>query len=260
MNTPSPLIPQGALPTTRNRSHIRIAVFTILAVHLVLLFALLMAGCKKTSEQAKNDVPADTGAPVPPPFDPNVPPAGSNPPSVTPTSTVPPVITSTSATSSPVAPPPIDNKPARVETPPSSLAEGTEHTIMKGDSFYTLAKKYNVTQRAIANANQGVDPSRLKIGQKIKIPAAGPTTAATPAGNSATPAGGGGGNLYTVKSGDSLNKIAKNTGVSVKALRAENNLKTDQIKVGQKLKIPAKGATPTEVTGSAPAGASGTNL
>jgi len=41
MNTPSPLIPQGALPNARGRSHIRIAVFTILAVHVVLLGALL---------------------------------------------------------------------------------------------------------------------------------------------------------------------------------------------------------------------------
>jgi len=81
------------MPTSR-RSHIRIAVFAILAVHLVLLFALLMAGCKKTSEQAKNDVPADTGAPVPPPFDPNVPPAGSNPPGVSVTGTTPIVTTS----------------------------------------------------------------------------------------------------------------------------------------------------------------------
>ena len=49
---------------------------------------------------------------------------------------------------------------------------------------------------------------------------------------------------YVVKSGDSLSKIAKIHGTTVKALRAANNLKTDQIKVGQKLKIPAKGAAP----------------
>src|ERR1043166_6856396 len=126
MNTPSPLIPQGAIPTTRSRSHIRIAVFTILAVHLVLLFALLMAGCKKTSEQAKNDVTADTGAPVPPPFDPTVaPPAGSNPPSLAPTGTAPVV---TSSTSTPPLPPPIEAPRTESSPAPSSnLAEGTEH-------------------------------------------------------------------------------------------------------------------------------------
>src|SRR3954468_17718839 len=104
MNTPSPLIPQGALPTTRSRSHIRIAVFTILAVHLVLLFALLMAGCKKTADQAKTgDLPADTGAPIPP-FNPDtLPNTGSNPPSgVAATGTIPAVA---STTSTPLPPP-----------------------------------------------------------------------------------------------------------------------------------------------------------
>jgi len=40
-------------------------------------------------------------------------------------------------------------------------------------------------------------------------------------------------------------KIAKEHGVTVKQLRSANNLKTDQIKVGQALKIPAK-AAPTQ--------------
>jgi LysM repeat protein len=257
MNTPSPLIPQGALPTTRSRSHIRIAVFTILAVHLVLLFALLMAGCKKTSDQtAKTDLPADTGAPIPP-FDPNaLPNTGSNPPAVASTGTVPAVATSTPAPTP--LPPPIQTKQEETTKPStpvtSGLSEGTEHTIIKGDSFYTLSKKYNVSQRAIANANTGVDPARLKIGQKIKIPPASPSSA-TPAGNGATASTGGNEKLYTVKSGDTLTKIAKSNGVTAKALRAENNLKTDQIKVGQKLKIPSK-----ESNAVSAAGATGTNL
>src|SRR3954469_6688958 len=133
MNTPSPLIPQGALPTTRSRSHIRIAVFTILAVHLVLLFALLMAGCKKTSDQAKTgDLPTDTGALPPPPFNPDLPPnTGSNPPSgVAATGTVPAVA---STTSTPLPPPIQTSRPDESTkppvAPPSALAEGTEHTI-----------------------------------------------------------------------------------------------------------------------------------
>lgn len=255
MNTPSPLIPQGALPTTRSRSHIRIAVFTILAVHLVLLFALLMAGCKKTSDQtAKTDLPADTGAPIPP-FDPNaLPNTGSNPtPAVASTGTVPAVATPTPTPTPTPLPPPIETTkpPAPVA---SGLSEGTEHTIIKGDSFYTLSKKYNVSQRAIANANSGVDPARLKIGQKIKIPPASPSSA-TPAGNGATAASAGNEKLYTVKSGDTLTRIAKSNGVTAKALRAENNLKTDQIKVGQKLKIPSKDSNAVSA-----AGATGTNL
>ena len=45
--------------------------------------------------------------------------------------------------------------------------------------------------------------------------------------------------IYSVKSGDTLTKIAKAHGVTVKALESENDLSTTKIKVGQKLKIPA---------------------
>ena len=43
---------------------------------------------------------------------------------------------------------------------------------------------------------------------------------------------------YVVKSGDSLWKIANNFGTTVNELKSINNLKTDILKVGQKLIIP----------------------
>jgi LysM repeat protein len=67
---------------------------------------------------------------------------------------------------------------------------------------------------------------------------AGATAAQAPASTTTT-------KTYTVKSGDTLSKIATQQGVSVKALRSANNLKTDRIKVGQKLKIPVKAAAAT---------------
>jgi len=239
MNTPNPLIPQGSLPNTRGKNQIRIAVITILAIHVVLLLALLMAGCKKTSEQAKNDGFSDTGAAPPPPFDPtSLPPVATNPPLVTQAvvSTPPQTI---------VTPPPFVTPPPLNTTPPTpaplGFADGTEHTVMKGDSFYTLAKKYNTSPKAIASVNPGVDSTKLKIGQKLKIPPPSSSTPATAAGNTGAGASNGGEKVYSVKSGDNLMRIARANGVSVNALRAANNLKTDQIKVGQKLKIPSKG-------------------
>ena len=56
-----------------------------------------------------------------------------------------------------------------------------------------------------------------------------------------------------MKSGDNLTKIATQHGISVKALRAANGLKTDSIKVGQKLKIPAKAASAPVTAPAAPA-------
>lgn len=47
------------------------------------------------------------------------------------------------------------------------------------------------------------------------------------------------GDLYVVKSGDSLEKIANAHGTTVKVLKELNNLTTDRIKIGQKLMIRA---------------------
>jgi len=108
-----------------------------------------------------------------------------------------------------------------------------------------------VPTKAIAAANAGVDSTKLKVGQKLQIPAKPAGTVATepPAPEATGTTGAGGDTVYVVKSGDNLTKIAKAHGTTPKSLRAANALKTDQIKVGQKLKVPAK-AAPTATTGS----------
>lgn len=243
MNTPNPLIPQGTFPDSRGRSHIRIAVFAILAVHVVLLGGLLMLGCRKPAEQE-----ADKGASNSyPPIVLSEPP--SNPPVVVvPPSTPPSVVVISNPPSTGSIPP----TPQSDILPPSS---GTEHVVVKGDSFYTLGKKYGVSTKAIAEANPGVDSSRLKLGQKLKIPAGGaaPTAASALVSPSSVSGSSGAEKTYSVKSGDNLLKIAKANGTSVKALRSANALKTDQIKVGQKLKIPAKSAPAVAETIPTPA-------
>ena len=59
----------------------------------------------------------------------------------------------------------------------------------------------------------------------------------TPPGGKPLPPGGG----YTVKPGDSLAKIARETGVSVADLKAANNINEGNIRIGQTLSIPGAG-------------------
>jgi nucleoid-associated protein YgaU len=61
---------------------------------------------------------------------------------------------------------------------------------------------------------------------------------ATPALNKSAAAAGHSETLYVVKSGDTLSRIAKAYGTTVKALKLANGLKNDRIIVGAKLKIP----------------------
>jgi LysM repeat protein len=223
MNTPNPLIPQGSLDSKKSKSNIRIVVFGIVAVHAVFFVGLLMQGCKP--DEAKPDpkaeqVTARPTLPLPPITEP------TNPP-VTPTNPV--------VTAPPLPPVPVEPVPAPV---PAGTAK--EYTIVKGDYFEKIAKANGVTIAAIEKANPGVDPKKLKLGQKIQIPAAVPKAVPTSAAPDTAPAEVGG--AYAVKSGDTLTKIATANGTTVKALRAANDLKTDKLKVGQKLKLPAKAA------------------
>lgn len=48
-------------------------------------------------------------------------------------------------------------------------ADGT-YTVGSGDSFAKIARKFAVKMDAIEAENPGLDPTKLKVGQKIKIP------------------------------------------------------------------------------------------
>lgn len=96
-----------------------------------------------------------------------------------------------------------------------------------------------------AKANPGVNSTQLKVGQKLVIPpAATQAIAATLATN-------GGENLYVIKTGDTLSKIASAHGTSVTEIKSLNGLKTDRIKVGDKLKLPAPRIAPATATPAA---------
>ena len=246
MNTPNPLVPQGTYPDSAAKTRTRIVVFAILAAHVVFVCVLLLQGCKRTTTEPTP--PEPTGL-TPEPF--------TNALAAPPTNLAPPLPETNLA----VAPPVITNEPTPPQPPPlPPPGPEKEHVIAKGDSFYTLGKKYGVGYKAIAEANPGVNPTKLKIGDKIKIPA--------PKAKEGAPSTGGGvtassaEKTYTVKSGDTLLKIAKTHGVSIKALRSANNLRTDRIKVGDKLKIPAKTSAPAEPAGGPPTAVppAGTNI
>lgn len=249
MNNQSPLIPQGSLLEQRNkgRARVKIAVFLVLAIHGIGLMALLMQGCKKEPDAgigtgAAATLPDPTNSPTPAFMEPTNPASPATNIAETPTNTIT------------TPPPPVEPTPT-VPAVPSGAT--TDYVIVKGDTFSTIHQKFHVSIKALQEANPSIEPTKLKIGQSIHIPAP-TTTAASPIGNS-TPTTGAdtstGGQTYAVKSGDSLTKIAGQFGVSVKALRSANNLKTDKIVVGQKLKIPAKTTTPPAAAGStAPVG------
>lgn len=53
---------------------------------------------------------------------------------------------------------------------PASKPLETIHTVTEDDTYTSIAKKYGVTERAIAGANPDVNPNRLRPGSKLHIP------------------------------------------------------------------------------------------
>jgi LysM repeat protein len=107
-----------------------------------------------------------------------------------------------------------------------------EHVVVSGDSFWTIGRKYGLSSSAIEQANPNVIPTRMKIGQKITIPAKSVLPSAPDPIDDGT--------SYTVKSGDTLGHIALKHGVRVDDLKVANpNVIPTRMKIGQKLKMPA---------------------
>lgn len=244
MNNPNPFVPQGSLleQQSKRRSRLKLGVFCVLAVGITGLAAMLIQGCKREEQN-------------PPETDNNPPPMQTNDVTATdtnlPTNETP--NTPTEAATPPGAPqPPPNVAPPAPPVVPAPAPTENEYVVVKGDYLQKIAKENGTTVKAILEANPGVQPTKLHVGQKLIIPA-GATTGANAAGQTENGLAANGDEIYVVKPGDSLTKIARHYGVTVKAIMAENNLTTTRINVGKKLEIPARQAGEPAPVNSAPA-------
>ena len=233
MNNTNPFIPQGSLTEQKNKQRARFkkAVIWVLALNFALLIpGLLIQGCKDKEATADNQTSMTP----------------TNTPDIamtTDTNTIAQPLSNTVA----VLPQPVTNIVATPTPVPPLAGNPTTYKIQSGDSFYTLSKKFHVSMKAIEAANPGVDSKKLQINKEINIPAATvPAASPTPtvaANGAATPDAS---DMYVVKPRENLTIIAKAHGTTAKAIMAANSLKSDRIKAGDKLKMPAaKTATAT---------------
>ena len=174
------------------------------------------------------------------------------PPESTPPIVMPPPLPPAPPVVPPPPQPPAVKPPKAVEL--KSLSPETKtYTVKSGDSVSIIAQRFNVSTRDVLRMNKISDANKIRVGQKIVLPGyvnlnapepvrkprkVEPPAAGAPAAGPAVASG----QEYVVKSGDSLSVIAKNNGVTTKALREVNGLTADKIVVGQKLKLPKAGA------------------
>jgi N-acetylmuramoyl-L-alanine amidase len=113
----------------------------------------------------------------------------------------------------------------------SNRGKTIKHKVKRGESLSVIAKKYGTTTKAIMQANK-LKSSGLAIGQVLTIPGskgAIPVPKVTNPVETKTI-------THVVQSGEYLGKIAARYKVSVATIKRENKLRSDTLKLGQKLK------------------------
>ena len=135
--------------------------------------------------------------------------------------------------------------PAKPLLPKAPEAAPQEYVIQTGDSLSVVAHRHGLKTSELAAVNGITDLNKVRVGQKILIPASGTSMhAAAPVKKPAKPAAPTAltGSEYVVQAGDYLGKIAQKYGVRTAAIREANNLTSDVLRPGQKLVLPAGAA------------------
>jgi LysM repeat protein len=222
------------------REQFKVVVWAVLGANAVLVAGLLIQGCRgepkstETTGGSTTEVtPADTNATAVAQQKPegNLP---ASPPLESAPTNIAPLTNTTTEAATNLAPVP-------------APVAAKQYTVLKGDSFYKIAKANGISLKALTDANPGVDSAKLKVGQVLQLPAGAEpgTTVSIPvapsADGAASPATATPSKApahYVVKSGDSLGRIARTHGTTVQAIKAANGLTSDRIIAGQNLKMP----------------------
>ena len=110
---------------------------------------------------------------------------------------------------------------------PSALLPESTYTVKKGDSLYSIAKKYNTTVDELKRTNN-LTSNILSIGQVLKLPSDKANDVEKEENTIS----------YTVQKGDSLYSIARKYDTTIDRIKDLNNLTTNLLSIGQVLLIP----------------------
>lgn len=109
---------------------------------------------------------------------------------------------------------------------PGGNTVNNTYTVERGDSLWSIAKRFNVGVNEIKNANN-LTSNLISVGQKLIIPGVAPSDQTNV--------------TYIVQKGDSLYSIANANNTTIDELVNLNDLVTNNIYVGQILQIPNTG-------------------
>ena len=156
--------------------------------------------------------------------------------------------TPSAPTDTPVPAPTATSAPT--ETPVTTTPMKTV-TIQPGDSLYVIASQNDISVDVLLQANPGLNPQTLQIGQAVNVPEPGTTLVPTPTVSPSPTATVLGPQVHVIESGDSLLGIANLYGVTVDDLMLANpDVDPVRMAIGQELRIPRDGQLPVQETGA----------
>jgi LysM repeat protein len=119
------------------------------------------------------------------------------------------------------------------------------HKITKGEGVYSISKKYGVPSNAIFEANPGSEKG-IKIDQVLLIPRGkgmAVNTQVAPKTNTVNEVA----KTHKVVKGNTLSSIAKQYNLTLQEIKQINNLTSDNIQLGQQLKVSKSNVVTPEV-------------
>ena len=121
-------------------------------------------------------------------------------------------------------------------TPKSKWVTTLSHRVKRGETIYSIARKYGVRTADIIRMNNIRNPRRLRIGTRLLIPTVSPGPSKSRVASRRKPRVKGR-KYHVVRRGDTLWDIARLYGVSVRDLKRWNNLRGNRIKPGDRLVV-----------------------
>lgn len=114
--------------------------------------------------------------------------------------------------------------------------------MASGDTLHSIARRYHISTAELRQLNR-LNGNSIRAGQVLKV--AGNGQAQSARSNSASRQAANNRNAnsrqrqtsYTVRSGDTLQSIARRHNVSVNDLKRNNNLRNNTVRPGQKLRV-----------------------
>jgi membrane-bound lytic murein transglycosylase D len=112
------------------------------------------------------------------------------------------------------------------------------YTVKSGDTLSGIAKRYATPLRIVIDANPGIKPDAIRIGQRLIIPQLNAAKAPASSSSSATIAFD---SYYTIKKGDTLGKISSLYDINPISLAEANDMGLNSIlRIGQRLRVPTR--------------------